>query len=159
MATPTLLAVLGATIVAHIGALAGLPEPPAPRPQPIEVVAATEPDVVGGLDLGGPGSTQAGRHDGADDLRANPSCATQCITSGIALSHPDGAELVVTTDVPARIWILVTVGDQTLQALSDLGQTSFSHVFELEPGTYPAMAAAQDEHGHTSHAWGSFVVS
>ncbi len=53
----------------------------------------------------------------------------------------------------------MTVGDQTLQALSDLGQTSVSHVFELEPGTYPAMAAAQDEHGHTSHAWGSFVVS
>jgi hypothetical protein len=98
--------------------------------------------------------------DAPDDLKAGPGCSIQCITSGVAYAHGSDAELVVTTDTPARIWIMVWNDDEHYIVNSEVLVQSFSHLFDdLTPGTtYSAMATAVDAAGYVSDAVGSFTT-
>jgi hypothetical protein len=113
---------------------------------------------VGDL-TGAPGGTN-GAHTSIDDLKGGPGCSIQCITSGVAYAHGVDAELVVTTDTPAHIWIMVWNDDEHYIVDSDVLVQSFSHLFDdLTPGTtYSAMATAVDAAGYVSDAVGSFTM-
>ncbi|MCC5952544.1 MAG: hypothetical protein JJU45_10670 [Acidimicrobiia bacterium] len=112
-----------------------------------------------------PGPPSAGTpagHGHGTHLKGGAGCAFQCITSGVAYAKGTGAELVVTTDTPARIWIVVTGDDgYHRQEMSFHGETSFSALFDdLEPETtYHAMAAAEEKPGAVSHAFGTFETA
>jgi hypothetical protein len=98
-------------------------------------------------------------HRAADDFKAGVGCSIQCITSGVAYARGVGANLVVKTDTPAKVWIIVWNDDGYHKMVqSEDGKTEFAHHFkDLEPGTaYQAMAAAEDADGYTSHGYGSF---
>jgi hypothetical protein len=123
----------------------------------------------GGPAGGGPAggvTTGSGAHDhlpgGQDDLKGGPGCSIQCITSGVAYARGVGAELVVTTDTAARIWIIVWDDDGYHRVVDSGGGLvqSFSHRFDdLEPGaTYQAMAVAADASGYQSEGFGSFTT-
>jgi hypothetical protein len=109
----------------------------------------------------GGNAPQAGRHGAADDFKGGPGCSINCITSGIAYARGVDAELVVHTDTPAMIWIIVWNDDgYHRQFISDHGQTSFSGFFDdLEADTfYYAMAVAEDGEGYSSHGYGDFTT-
>jgi hypothetical protein len=96
-----------------------------------------------------------------DDFKGGPGCSIQCITSGVAHARGVGANLVVKTDTPAKIWIIVWNDDgYHKQVNSDAGETEYAHHFDdLEPDTfYYAMAAAEDGEGYTSHGYGDFTT-
>jgi hypothetical protein len=102
-----------------------------------------------------------GRFDAADDFKAAPGCAIQCITAGYAYARGVNAELRVWTDTPAMIWIIVYDEDgYNRQFVSDYGETYFNALFDdLEPGkTYYAMAVAEDAQGYASHGYGEFTT-
>ena len=97
----------------------------------------------------------------ADDFKAGAGCSIQCITSGVAYARGVGANLVVRTDTPATIWIIVWNDDGYHKMVNSAArQTQFAHHFDdLEPGTtYQAMAAAEDVQGFTSHGYGHFTT-
>jgi len=58
---------------------------------------------------GSTGTARGGNtpHTSVDDFKGDPGCSIQCITSGIAYARGVGANLVVKTDTPAKIWIIV----------------------------------------------------
>lgn len=87
-------------------------------------------------------------------------CAATCITSGVAHANGPGADLEVTTNTSARIWIVVWNDLGSYMEDSGSKVTSFSATFdELEPDTfYYAMAVAEDANGYTDHAYGSFTT-
>lgn len=93
---------------------------------------------------------------------AGLSCAYQCIRSGVAYPRGFGALLVVETHVPAQIFISVVDADSDPVGFTNSPgmATEFSFALDhLEPGrTYLAMAAATDENGDTSYAWGEFFT-
>lgn len=95
---------------------------------------------------------------GATSYRANPSCAVQCITSGVAYGRGPGARLVVTTDTPATIRIIVSRDGYYRMIASAAGQTSFSADFgDLEADThYDAFVSAVDANGDIANRSGSF---
>src|SRR5690606_3571020 len=95
---------------------------------------------------------------GIGGYSAGPGCATSCITSGVATPEGPGARLTVTTNVKAKIWIVVWNDQKSFTVDSTSRVTSFSHVFDdLMPGTtYGAMAVAEDVNGYTDHRYGEF---
>ena len=121
-----------------------------------------QPSASGDLKAG-TGTARGGAtpHTSVDDFKGGPGCSIQCITSGVAHARGVGANLVVKTDTPAKIWIIVWNDDgYHKQVNSDEGETEFAHHFDdLEPGTfYYAMAAAEDGEGYTSHGYGDFTT-
>jgi hypothetical protein len=106
-----------------------------------------------------PTRATAGRHGAATGLKADPTCAVQCITSGVAYGRGPDARLVVTTDTPATIRIVVSgPAGYTRQLISGAGVTSFSADFEdLEADThYDAIVIAKDAADHSAVRSGSF---
>ena len=127
--------------------------PPAPR-APQTSVASNDFQVA-------ISSAQSG-YNAVNDYKAGTGCSVQCISSGLAYARGVGAKLVVKTDTPAQIWIIVWDNDG-YYTIVDSGNTDviqFGHVFDdLEPGhTYQAMAIAKDAEGYTSYADGSFMT-
>lgn len=114
------------------------------------------PEATGDLASRAPGA--AAGPVGATDLNAGLGCSVQCITSGVAYARGVGAELVVKTVTPARIWILVW-NDDGYVSLVDSGSKTreFGHHFDdLEAGTqYYALASAEDALG-VAQADGTF---
>lgn len=120
-------------------------------------------DGPGGADsfaIGGSRAASPAGHSASNDMKAGPGCAVQCITSGVAYAYGVGATLEVTTDTPARTWIIVWDDDgyHRMVDSGDAGVMSFKHTFDdLEAGsTYQAMAVAEDSQGFVSHGYGSF---
>ena len=112
---------------------------------------------------GSTGTARGGNtpHTSVDDFKGGPGCSIQCITSGIAYARGVGANLVVKTDTPAKIWIIAWNDDgYHKQVNSEEGEIEFAHHFDdLEPDTfYYAMAAAEDSEGYTSHGYGDFTT-
>ena len=107
-----------------------------------------------------PTRTAAGRPGAATGLSANPTCAVQCITSGVAYGRGPDARLVVTTDTPATIRIVVSRAGYYRQIVSATGQTSFSADFnDLDADThYDAFVSASDADGHIANRSGSFTT-
>lgn len=106
-----------------------------------------------------PTRAAAGRHGAATGLKVDPTCAVQCITSGVAYGRGPDARLVVTTDTPATIRIVVSgPAGYTRQIISGGGVTSFSADFEdLEADThYDAIVIAKDAANHSAVRSGSF---
>lgn len=94
----------------------------------------------------------------ATGLKANPSCAVQCITGGVAYGRGPDARLVVTTDTPATIRIVVSRSGYYRMISSAAGQTSFSADFgDLNADThYDAFVSAVDANGDIANRQGSF---
>ena len=106
-----------------------------------------------------PTRAAAGRPGAATGLRADPTCAVQCITGGVVYGRGPDARLVVTTDTPATIRIVVSgPAGYTRQIISGAGVTSFSADFEdLEADThYDAIVIAKDAADHSAVRSGSF---
>jgi hypothetical protein len=125
-----------------------------PVPAGLGLIAPAAKPKVGGL-------------GGANSLAAVPSCSHQCITKGVAYPRGFGAELVVETSVPAKLFITAIAdvdgdGDyeETHVESTPFGLTSHSWALDhLEPATtYHVMAAATDEHNHTAYVWGQFTT-
>jgi hypothetical protein len=124
--------------------------------------------VPAGLDLvAPPAEPKAKGLGGPSGLAVAPSCSHQCITKGVAYPRGFGAELVVETSVPAKLFITAIAdldGDgsyeETHVESTSFGLTSHSWALDhLEPATtYHVMAAATDEHNHTAHVWGQFTT-
>jgi hypothetical protein len=127
--------------------------PPAPRAGQTRVASNDMRVAVSSANSG---------YNAADDFKAGPGCSIQCITSGFAYARGVGAKLVVKTDTPAQIWIIVwdNEGYNTMVDSGITDVTQFGHVFDdLEPGhTYQAMAVAEDAQGYSSHAYGDFTT-
>jgi hypothetical protein len=105
----------------------------------------------------------AGRAAGlgaGDGFKAGPGCAVQCITDGVAYARGVGAELVLETDTPARLWLIVWDDDgyHALRYGGDAPRTSFSSLFDdLDQGrTYHALGVAQDTAGFQAQRYGTF---
>jgi hypothetical protein len=98
------------------------------------------------------------RHGAAGSFKANPSCATQCITSGVAYGRGPDARLVVTTDTPATIRIIVSRDGYYRMISSNAGATSLSADFnDLEADThYDGFVSAVDGNGNIANRSGSF---
>ncbi|HMJ75030.1 MAG TPA: hypothetical protein VK507_03610 [Iamia sp.] len=132
----------------------------APTPQP---GAGTGPR-AGEVSLGSfvaPIRTRGGTASGpggADTLKGGPGCSIQCITGGVAYGRGPDARLVVTTDSPATIRIVVSRAGYYRQIVSDAGKTSFSADFDdLAADThYDAFVSAVDGAGHMANRSGSF---
>jgi hypothetical protein len=128
-------------------------------------VIDTSGTVPDGLDLTAlptaPGAPGPVAGDGPQ-LAAGFSCAYQCIKSGVAYPRGFGAQLVVETHVPARLFISVLEQDNDpVDSTNSTGTVSeFSWALDhLEPGhTYFAMVAATDENGDTAYAYGEFTT-
>jgi hypothetical protein len=129
-------------------------------PDPEDVGEEPEPGFGGPRDLAGhvgPSGGTAG-HSASDELKAGSGCAVQCITRGVAYARGVGAKLVVRTDTPAAIWMVVH-GPGSTQVLESDGLTrAFDAVLDdLEGGTtYAVTVAATDAEGRTAHAHGEF---
>lgn len=97
-------------------------------------------------------------HGAAGSYRADRSCSTQCITSGVAYGRGPDARLVVTTDTPATIRIVVSRSGYYRMISSEAGATSLSADFgDLEADTpYDAFVSAVDGNGHLADRSGSF---
>lgn len=111
---------------------------------------------------GGSSDGQAGP-GGPGALKGGAGCSIQCITSGRAYGRGIGAELVLTTDTPAEMWLLVDEPGSGYTHYAYSGperSTSFHHLFdELDQGTtYHVTAAAQDIDGEQSVAVGTFTT-
>lgn len=98
------------------------------------------------------------RHGAATGLKGNPTCANQCITGGVAYGRGPDARLVVTTDTPATIRIIVSgPAGFSHQEISGAGVTSFSADFDLEADTqYQGVVIASDAYGNHAERAGSF---
>jgi hypothetical protein len=167
---------IGASADTRSGSYATLPSSPPPANQDLKGPTTVRDDVVIGVitpeqrrsnasdDLKADTGTARGGdtpHTSVDDFKGGPGCSIQCITSGVAHARGAGANLVVKTDTPAKIWIIVWNDDgYHKQVNSDEGETEFAHHFDdLEPATfYYAMAAAEDGEGYTSHGSGDFTT-
>lgn len=106
-----------------------------------------------------PTRTSAARHGAATGLKTNPTCAVQCITGGVAYGRGPDARLVVTTDTPATIRIVVSgPSGYTRQLISPAGATSFSaDVDDLSADTaYTGVVMATDAYGNTALREGTF---
>lgn len=126
--------------------------------------------VPDGIDLTAFPDAPTGRPSGYTHgaaFSAGPGCRYQCITEGVAYPRGFGAELVVATSVPARIFLSIaadTTGDGNYDfadSTNSFGRvTDFSWALDhLEPGQeYLVMAAATDEYDDTSYAWGRFTT-
>jgi hypothetical protein len=99
---------------------------------------------------------------GSQDLKDGRGCSSNCITRGVAIGRGTGAELVVETDTPARLWLVVWKEGSyhSMRYAGDERRTSFSSLFDdLEPGTtYQAAAFAQDAEGFQSETYGTFTT-
>ncbi|QYG92062.1 hypothetical protein HC251_06155 [Iamia sp. SCSIO 61187] len=104
--------------------------------------------------------TAAGRHGAADDYKAGVGCSIQCITGGVAYGRGPDARLVVTTDTPATIRIVVSRAGYYRQIVGEAGQTSLSADFDdLDADThYDAFVSAVDGAGHIANRSGSFTT-
>lgn len=105
-----------------------------------------------------PSRSASGRHGAADHIKAAPGCAIQCITSGVAYGRGPDVRLVVTTDSPATIQILVSRAGYVRHIVSDPGSTELSvDLTDLEADTtYDAFVSASDGAGHLANRSGSF---
>lgn len=105
-----------------------------------------------------PARAAAGRHGAATGLKANPTCAVQCITGGVAYGRGPDARLVVTTDTPATIRIVVSRDGYYRQIQGDAGKTTLSADFtDLDADThYDAFVSAVDGNGNIANRSGSF---
>jgi hypothetical protein len=116
-------------------------------PPSLGITAGSTPGTVAGIGVG-------------EGFKAGPGCSVQCIVTGIAYARGVGAELVVATDTPARLWIIVWSDDgyHALRYAGDQLRTTFSSTFDdLEPGTsYQALAVAEDAAGFASQRYGTF---
>jgi len=134
----------------------------APTPQP---GAGTGPR-AGEIALGSfvaPTRTRGGTasgHGAAGSFKAGEGCSIQCITSGVAYGRGPDARLVVTTDSPATIRIVVSRAGYYQMIVSDPGKTSFSADFnDLDADThYDAFVSAVDGNGHMANRSGSFTT-
>jgi hypothetical protein len=142
------------------------PEDPGPdgtvltefTPDPEDVGEEPEPGVGGPGDLAGHGGPRTAGHSASDELKAGAGCAVQCITRGVAYARGVGAKLVVRTDTPAAIWMVVHGPGSTQVLESDGLTTAFDALLDdLEGGTtYAVTVAATDAEGRTAHAHGEF---
>jgi hypothetical protein len=146
------------------------PEPDAPdpdgtvltefTPDPEDVGEEPEPGFGGPDGLAAQGAPNGGTagHSASDDLKAGAGCAVQCITRGVAYARGVGAKLVVRTDTPAAIWMVVHGPGSTQVLESDGLTTAFDAVLDdLDGGTtYAVTVAATDAEGQTAHAHGEF---
>ncbi|HEV7723211.1 MAG TPA: hypothetical protein VGO60_18105 [Iamia sp.] len=100
------------------------------------------------------------RHGAATSFKAGEGCSIQCITGGVAYGRGPDARLVVTTDSPATIRIVVSRSGYYQQIVSDPGTTSFSaDLDDLEADThYDAFVSAVDGAGHMANRSGSFTT-
>ena len=156
------------------------PLPPAVPEQEIGGVHGSSaiPEGIGFVDFGGPapapqeesggsgGGGGGAGFGGPGALVAGAGCAADCITSGIAYARGFGAQLEVTTSVPAELFLSV-IGDEdgdgewdyTAHEWTD-GPVTEHHwaLDDLQAGrTYHAMVAATDQYG-TSHAFGELTT-
>lgn len=101
-----------------------------------------------------------GPHGAANDFKASPGCSIQCITEGMAYARGAGARLVVKTDSPAVISIIVSRDGYYESMNSTAVQTEFAaHFDELEADTYyDVPAVATDDAGFTSYAFGHITT-
>jgi hypothetical protein len=99
-------------------------------------------------------------HGGATSLKGGPGCSIQCITTGVAYGRGPDARLVVTTDSPATITIVVSRAGYYRQIVSAAGRTSVSADFDdLEADThYDAFVSAVDGDGFIANRSGSFTT-
>lgn len=121
---------------------------------PAVPLGSTDLKVVPNLGVGG-------GFNGSTDLKTGVGCQLSCITSGTAVAVGVGAELTVTTDTPAKLWIIVwNDGYHHLAFAGHQLRTSFSiHLDDLAPGTtYQAMAIAQDASGAQDERYGGFTT-
>jgi hypothetical protein len=129
-------------------------------PDPEDVGEEPEPGFGGPGELAGQGATSGGTagHSASDDLKAGAGCAVQCITRGVAYARGVGAKLVVRTDTPAAIWMVVHGPGSTQVLESDGLTTAFDAVLDGLAGgtTYGVTVAATDAAGRTAHAHGEF---
>jgi hypothetical protein len=99
---------------------------------------------------------------GPQDMKDGRGCSVMCITRGVAIGRGTGAEVVVETDTPARLWIVVWKQGSyhSMRYAGDELRTGFTSLFDdLEPGTtYLAAAFAQDAEGFQSEAYGSLTT-
>lgn len=153
---PPALLLLGLLASAPAAALAPAPSPgyaTAPiGPQAGEVPLGSF--VSGATTRGGAGIQRTP----ATGYKVNPTCAVQCITGGVAYGRGPDARLVVTTDTPASIRIIVSgPAGFSHQEISGAGQTSFSADFDLEADTlYQGTVIATDANGNSAVRAGSF---
>jgi hypothetical protein len=125
---------------------------PAPGPQAGEIALGSFVSPV--ATRGGAGIQRTP----ATGYKANPTCAVQCITSGVAYGRGPDARLVVTTDTPATIRIVVSRSGYYRMISSEAGATSLSADFnDLEADThYDAFVSAADADGNLANRSGSF---
>jgi hypothetical protein len=141
-------------------------------PEPDVTIGAIDPggEIPDGFDLTAfPDGLPAPTPDVTGDLQltADPTCATQCIRSGVAYPRGFGALLVVETWVPAAI-VLVVNADTDDDGSVDFAETlsSVDRVTEyrpaldhLTPGVrYVVYVSATDENLDTAHAYGEFTT-
>jgi hypothetical protein len=155
LALAVLAALTGASPAGAAAVAGGRADAYAPHPD-----AGTGPQ-AGEIALGSfvaPTRSTAGRHGAADDLKAGAGCAVQCITGGVAYGRGPDARLVVTTDSPATIRIVVSRAGYHRQIVCDPGTTSFSADFgDLDADThYDAFVSAVDGAGKIANRSGSF---
>jgi hypothetical protein len=138
---------------------------PSGDPAEDEVIGtlAIEPYEGGGFAApAGPAVPGGGGAVGNKAFAVADSCATQCITSGVAHRKGSGAELTVTTDTPAHIAIGVTDPDTgaTTYRTSPSLTTSYAGAFDQLRAhtTYSASVAATDSAGAVSMASGTFTA-
>ncbi|MFV0307439.1 MAG: hypothetical protein ACK5OX_06825 [Desertimonas sp.] len=129
-----------------IGALSGDATEWTPEVADAVATAAAATDAAGGAPAAGaPGN-----------VVSNEGCAVQCIRAGLAYAVGTGANLRVTTAVPATIDITVFGGGEPVSSAP--GSLQFAHTWpDLAPGTvYTAMARATDAAGNVAIAAGTF---
>jgi hypothetical protein len=142
--------------------------PPTPPLDPIGDLDDDRP-VPAGFDFTAPPKKPGATNGlgGPGGLAVEASCSHQCITKGVAYPRGFGAELVVETSVPARLFISAiadldgdgTYEDTHFESVDFLVQSHSWALDHLEPGqTDYAMVAATDANGHTAHAWGEFTT-
>jgi hypothetical protein len=149
--------------------LAGVGGPPATSPtDPIGDLDDDRP-IPAGLDFTAPPPEQGATNSlgGPGSLAVAPSCSHQCITKGVAYPRGFGAEILIETSVPAKLFMTAIAdvdgdGDyeETHVESTSFGLTSHSWLLDhLAPGqTYHVMAAATDQHDHTAYVWGEFTT-
>lgn len=96
------------------------------------------------------------------DMKAGPGCSIQCITSGVAYPRGVNAEVVLHTDTPATVILIVWNDDGYHHYTNSTPHqvTEFSaSLGDLDPGTtYRVLASATDAAGYESQAYGEFTT-
>lgn len=130
------------------GSYAPAPAPGGPQAGEVALGSFVAPD------------TATGRHGAAGSFKAGVGCSIQCITGGVAYGRGPDARLVVTTDSPATIRIVVSAAGYYRQIIGEAGQTSLSADFDdLEADThYDAFVSAVDGAGHIANRSGAFTT-